>query len=120
MNSQARPAAVDPDLSACREELARLREEYEERETEAASLRHELSESQAQQAATSEILSVISNSPTDVQPVLDVIARKAVSLCNAEFCGVVRYDGELVHLAAHHNIGPEALELLSREYPFRP
>src|SRR5262249_47625564 len=48
----------------------------------------------------SEILQVISQSPTDVQPVLDVIAERAVKLCEGESCAVFRYDGALQHFAA--------------------
>jgi hypothetical protein len=42
----------------------------------------ELAEAREQQAATSEILRVISSSPTDVQPVFDAIVRSAVRLCD--------------------------------------
>ena len=34
--------------------------------------------------ATSEILRVISSSPTDVQPVFDTIAQSAVRLCDGQ------------------------------------
>ena len=73
-----------------------------------------------QQTATSEILRVISQSPTDVQPVFDTIMQSAVRLCGARIGVLYRFDGELLHLAAHHNLGPDVLATLLRLYPMRP
>src|SRR5947207_7475608 len=80
----------------------------------------ELSEAREQQTATSEILRVISTSPTDVQPVFETIVRNAVSLCGSLFANVFRFDGELLHFAAGHNVGPSYVELLRAKYPMRP
>jgi GAF domain-containing protein len=79
-----------------------------------------LTEALEQQTATSEILRVISSSPTDVQPVFDTIASSAPRLCGANFCVLYRFDGELLHLVAHHHVGGELLDLLRRLYPMRP
>ncbi|MGH7793555.1 MAG: GAF domain-containing protein, partial [Candidatus Binatia bacterium] len=66
----------------------------------------ELKESLAQQTATSEILGVIASSPTDIQPVLDVIAENAARVCGARDALIYRIDGKLLHLSAH--FGPLA------------
>jgi signal transduction histidine kinase/putative methionine-R-sulfoxide reductase with GAF domain len=78
---------------------------------------HELAEARAQQAATSEILRVISRAPTDVQPTFNAIAASATRLCDALNALVIRFDGQLMHLAAHHNVSPDRLDVLERIYP---
>jgi GAF domain-containing protein len=62
---------------------------------------NETKESLEQQQAISEILQVISSSPTDIQPVLNAIAKNAARYCAAEDCGValVRPDGMLEQVA---------------------
>ena len=75
--------------------------------TELGARNRDLTEALEQQTATSEILRVISQSPTDVQPVFDTIAAAALKLCNAELGVVTRFDGELIRLAALANVSPE-------------
>jgi GAF domain-containing protein len=79
-----------------------------------------LAEALEQQAATSEILRVIARSPGDVQPVFDMIAEHAMRLCGALHGGVLRFDGELVHLAAHVDVHPQFAAALRRAFPVRP
>jgi len=80
----------------------------------------ELTESLEQQTATAEILRAISGSTTDVRPVFEVIAENAVRLSGALFGSVYRFDGELIHMVAHHNYPPAALEFSRRSFPTRP
>ena len=70
--------------------------------------------------ATSEILRVISSSPTDVQPVFDTIVRSAVRLCDGLFGALHQFDGELLQQVAEHNFTPEALDETRRVFPARP
>src|SRR5712692_6280258 len=88
--------------------------------TELGVRNRDLSVALEQQTATSEILRVISQSQTDVQPVFDTIVRSAVRLCNGLFSGLHQFDGELIHQVAQHNYTPEALEAAHRVFPARP
>ncbi len=81
---------------------------------------HDLTEALDQQMATSEILRVISSSPTDVQPVLQAVAENAARLCDAAFDVVNRFDGDFVTLGASYHVAPEELEVLNTSvYPSR-
>src|SRR5512145_560358 len=82
-----------------------------------ADLRRALSDALGQQAATSEILRVISQSPTDVQPVFDTIVRSAARLLDAHTALVMRLVGDELHLAAltsTTDVGAEAAEAAVR------
>jgi hypothetical protein len=81
----------------------------------------DLSESLEQQTATSEVLQVISSSPTDMQPVFDTIAVNALNLCGATFSIVLRFDGEMIELASMHNLSDlEGIDALRRVFPRVP
>src|SRR5215470_1696463 len=80
----------------------------------------ERDEALEQQAATTEILKVIKTSPADAQPVFETIVRNAVSLCSGLFANVFRFDGELLHFVASHNVGPNYVDLIKSTYPRRP
>ncbi|MEO8855999.1 MAG: GAF domain-containing protein [Burkholderiaceae bacterium] len=71
------------------------------------------------QTATAAILKVISESPTDVQPVFDAIAERARLLCEAIVSGVSRYDGEWVHLVAYRGVSQQADEAMRSAFPMR-
>src|SRR5215470_1159405 len=77
----------------------------------------DLAESLGHQTAASGILSAISSSPTDPQPVFDSIVRSAAHLCNAHWSAVYQYDGVLVHFVANHGANPE---LIRRNFPRPP
>ncbi|PYO56492.1 MAG: HAMP domain-containing histidine kinase, partial [Candidatus Rokuibacteriota bacterium] len=99
---------------------AQLQESHANLEQKVEARTRELSEALEQQTATSEILRVISQSPTDVQPVFDIISERAVSLCRAEVSAVSRFDGTLLQLVALHNITPEGVEAVRASFPMRP
>jgi GAF domain-containing protein len=80
----------------------------------------DLTEALEQQTATSEILRVISSSPTDVQPVFDTIAARAKRLCDARECAVFRFDGELIHLVAQADTSAAWASALQSAFPRPP
>jgi GAF domain-containing protein len=68
----------------------------------------ELVEAQEQQTATSEILRVISSSPTDVQPVFSAILDSATRLCSAHHGILYLYDGAVFKTVAFRGLSAEA------------
>jgi len=89
-------------------------------ETEVARLRRERDEALLREAANSEILSLISRSPGDLEPVFQAILENATRICDAK-CGVLDLaEGDCFRRTAHYNTPPAFLELLSREPVFRP
>src|SRR5215510_3371839 len=70
-----------------------------------------------QQTATSEILQVMSSTPTDVQPVFDTIVRSATQLCRAAMASVSLSDGRLVYLPANYGSLPDAMAEIRARFP---
>jgi GAF domain-containing protein/two-component sensor histidine kinase len=64
----------------------------------------ELGESLEQQTATTEILQVISQSPTDVKPVLDAVVKAAVRFCGVDDATIGLRDDKYWIVEAH--VGP--------------
>src|SRR6266446_855585 len=83
-------------------------------------LEKRLADALEQQTATSEILRVISQSQTDVQPVFDTIAGAAQKLCNASSGLVFTFDGKLIHLAAIANLDPAGANAWRNAFPRPP
>jgi hypothetical protein len=83
-------------------------------------LEQRLAEALEQQAATSEILRVISSSPTDLQPVMDAVAENAARLCRATDATIRRIEGDTLRLAGRFGpipfVAPDVIPI-SRSYP---
>jgi signal transduction histidine kinase len=81
---------------------------------------NETREALEQQTATAETLGVVARSQADLRAVFEAIGRNAAQLCSAMFSCVYRFDGELIHLVAIHNLPPAAQELARTMYPMKP
>ena len=95
-------AALDDGAIDHRQTIAALRRELDQRTAER-------DEALAQQLATSEILGVISRSPTDIQPVFE-----------AEFSAVARFKDGLLHLVAVHSMSPAETGAFHSLFPRPP
>jgi GAF domain-containing protein len=83
-------------------------------------LLNELRESLEQQTATSEVLSVISSSPGELEPVFQSMLENAIRICEAKFGTLFRFDGEKFHLAAQFGTPAEFAEFQRRRGAFTP
>ena len=63
---------------------------------------NETREALEQQTATAEVLRVISESPTDVEPVLDAVAQRALKLCDAAQSVIALVEGGDIRFVAGH------------------
>ncbi len=72
------------------------------------------------QTATTDILRVISSSPTNVQPVFDTIAERAMALCHADYGFVFTFDGQWIRMVCSAGISPEGVEALAAYFPMKP
>src|SRR5262249_32819736 len=66
----------------------------------------ELKESLEQQTATSEILGVIAGSPTDVQPVLNVVAHNPARVCGAANSHIFMVEDNNLRVVSAHGTAP--------------
>src|SRR5262249_53378519 len=85
-------------------ENVRLFTELEGKNRALTEAHEQVSEALERQTATSEILRVISGSPTNLQPVLEAVAERAARLCSADDVKIHLVDGDTLRLAAQ--LGP--------------
>ena len=79
-----------------------------------AHLSRELSEAFEQQAATADILNIISNSPTDTQPVFDAIVQSGLKLFPDALISLALRYGDMINAAAIAERDPERAEAWRR------
>ena len=115
-----RPARTFADQAVIAIQNARLFNETREALRKVELRTAELSEALDYQTAISDVLRVISQSPTDVAPVFEAILEQRLAPLRQPHVGGFRYDGRLVHLAATRNWPDAAIADASRFYPAPP
>src|SRR5688500_2378538 len=108
---EASPDKQAQMIAALRQELAESLQREKATATENVRLFKEVGERKAElrealehQTATSEVLGIISRSPTDVQPVLDAIVESAALVCGIDDVHLRLHSGHMMVLRAH--LGP--------------
>jgi GAF domain-containing protein len=66
----------------------------------------DLAESLQQQTATSEVLQIISSSPSDLAPIFDKMLENATRVCGAEFGSMILVEADMLRQAALYNAPP--------------
>ena len=84
---------------------------------ENARLFNETKEALERQTATSEVLRVISSSPSDLEPVYRTILESITRLCESQIAVLFLFDGERLSAAASHGTTTEFADLLRRGRP---
>ena len=104
-----RMAGSTGDITAERRLLSELRQRTDD-----------LTESLEQQTATSEVLSVISSSPGELEPVFQAMLENATRICEAKFGTLYRFDGNACEFAAGVRLPPELDEFQRSRGRFQP
>ena len=97
--SRSRCSKTFADQAVIAIENVRLFKELQERN-------RDLTEALEQQTATSEILRAIANSPTEIQPVLDVIAENAARICGTPDVSIIRVENDVYRSVAIYGSAP--------------
>ena len=77
-------------------------------------LRRDLAEARKQLAATSEVLSALGGSASDLEAVLGTVVQSARSLCRADVAQIHLMDGELLKLARSSGLSQEGIDYIAR------
>ena len=92
----------------------------QERTAELAERNDAFAERIDHQSATIDVLKEMSGSPGDAQPVLELIARRARELCDAETTGIFSFDGEMISVRCVNSVDMQSLEPYLETFPRAP
>src|SRR5262249_62049896 len=102
-----RHKAVMPKRRSAPESVGARGSSVAGQETEVARLTRERDEALERETATSEVLRIISNSPTDLQSALGAIAESAARLLDVSGAEITRVEGDGLRLVAKHGSFPQ-------------
>jgi signal transduction histidine kinase len=91
-----------------KEKIVLLTRKFNEAVAEQTATSRELSASLERETATSQVLGIISSSPTNLEPVFETILANATRLCEANYGNLFLCEGDAVRLVAVHGAAPEA------------
>jgi len=83
-------------------------------------LLNELRQSLEQQTATSQVLSVISSSPGELEPVFQAMLTNATRICEAVFGNLYLYEADAFRMVAAHHDSPAYVAARTRNPLLRP
>jgi GAF domain-containing protein len=95
-----------------RTRVGRIRDSRAELYQQLKACKRELAEAREQQRATSEVLQIISGSPSELEPVFQAMLANAVHVCDAKFGSLLLCDGDLLRPVARYNLPPELVAAL--------
>jgi PAS domain S-box-containing protein len=95
-------------IARARKTRADLEQEFKVCTRELANVRERLADATMQQTATSEMLRLISSSPS--QSVLDAVAEHAARLCDANNAEIFRLEGDILRLVASYGEIPVIID----------
>jgi signal transduction histidine kinase/DNA-binding response OmpR family regulator len=90
------------------------RNEREAGDASGEHLRLDLAEARKQLAATSEVLSALGRSASDLDAILGTVVQSARSLCRADVAQIHLMEGELIKLARSSGLSQEGIEYMTR------